>query len=489
MKPNLPILNCLFILLGLTAQGQVIKHPYLDTLEKQNITFEKVIKVSNAEEFVKALGNNTAILLDSGAYFFKDKFFPGQGRTKGHDYLGGLSGHYDNRFIHDLENLAIIGADSFPAYIIQPYHTYYVWEFKNVKNLFLYNLVMEHEPDYSCSGGVIYIENGRDINLENLELRGSGSEGLTLKNVNDFSISNSTITECSEQLGTFTDTKNATIDQCRFNENEFILRGFTIDNSQISFKNSRIETKYPFHEDPLRYDGPFDVLFLIDHYFAPEKDSLSKLLNNKIAFTNTVINEDTINHEYNFFDYTDPGFFEYGVPIAEYPDLLILFHDMYIEGTHNERPPGDTVNIFMGLGSMPGDGTLQIVKSDLKEIIKIEQQLENSLAISFEGPHHDLVNWKHYTSPWEEVPKISPNTYNLLKYTDDELNKFPEYTLEELIKYLNEKGFEGSADYVAKHACSPLYVAPSMVRLRITAIDKDDKIILRLLCFHTPMGC
>jgi len=35
--------------------------------------------------------------------------------------------------------------------------------------------------------------------------------------------------------------------------------------------------------------------------------------------------------------------------------------------------------------------------------IKLYQSFENSITIINEGPHCDLVKWKHYNSEWKEL--------------------------------------------------------------------------------------
>lgn len=273
-------------------------------------------KVSNIKEFIQALDSNTVILVKPGEYIFTDSYIPEDLQDDiEYEELDTLSSFYDTTYIHDVENLKIIGLGTPPPKFIQIDLINPVLAFRNVDSLYLENLRFEHFEPVGCEGEVINIEDSKNITLVKLRLLGSGYEGLFLDSVENIMISNSLITQCSGDLSTFYNVRNLLIDSCRFIENELYFVGFSIFNSTITFKNSFIESDFPYYEDFQMYSEDEGALFSIDdelYYdeYYEDYDTIYEYdeyddelysydpIHTEIIFVNTVINNELINNKY-----------------------------------------------------------------------------------------------------------------------------------------------------------------------------------------------
>ncbi|MFP4060719.1 MAG: right-handed parallel beta-helix repeat-containing protein [Bacteroidales bacterium] len=489
LKRILLLVILLLIALGMfyfcNAQQKVLQE-----LKNEGFLINKVRTAGNIQELITALENNTVIYLEPGEYIFPEPIHVN--RTPGYQpgKFDTLSNFFDDIAIHDIKNLAIIGPKDSMALIVQPDYGKYVLYFRKTENLFLQNLVLDHQVKNGCMAGVIKVENSRNVIMDNLELRGSGYEGVFLDTVKGYRLKNSVITECSGQLSTFFEARDVRIDSCIYTGNQADLRGFTIENSEITFKNSVIESIFPFQKEADSYKGAFNVFLLMDHknYFEPDEPYL---LNTRVRFNNTVINDEIVNHEYKNIQYVYPHD-PFGPPLIKFKDLIVYIHDLQY-GFYYEEPDyySDTVNIHMDIGIIPDSSLLEIIDSELKKIEKVEQQYETSLAIAPVYGYTELPGWKHYVSPWRKLSMEKPGQYRLLSYSMEELSKFPEFEEEELIQYLESQEYHEYAELIrnpkegyGKH----WYVAPSRISLRIIGMDRDNNKVTRFIHFWIPMG-
>ncbi|MBA2734468.1 MAG: hypothetical protein H0U54_16525 [Acidobacteria bacterium] len=123
---------------------------------------------------------------------------------------------------------------------------------------------------------------------------------------------------------------------------------------------------------------------------------------------------------------------------------------------------------------------------------KLEQQFETSLAISDEGPHLDLVDWKHYRSEWREIKKLENNKFLTLKLTEADASRFPHVTMQEIYQEVLKEGGNRWANLVraAKTINDyPIGISVSKISLRIKVREGERWRVLKRLEFTIPMGC
>ena len=123
------------------------------------------------------------------------------------------------------------------------------------------------------------------------------------------------------------------------------------------------------------------------------------------------------------------------------------------------------------------------------------------MAIGNEGPHIDLLDWKHCASAWKVLTPGKAGEFVLPMPTEAEASCFPPATSAEIAAALRQalRGYgmqdaEGErwlqlAASVAVPGDAPSYIAVSKVRLRIETRDAKGGSETITLEFMLPMGC
>ena len=140
---------------------------------------------------------------------------------------------------------------------------------------------------------------------------------------------------------------------------------------------------------------------------------------------------------------------------------------------------------------LPGAGIVVDYDTDRADRITVEMRYETSISVSLEGPHWDLTDFAHHTSPW--LPAVEVDGLQLPALTDDHHRQFPSVTsaqIEDAITdYLGER-----ADYTDRPTCetpwsAPCFVGVSTVWLKVSAWRDGELVESRLIEAPVPMGC
>ena len=153
-------------------------------------------------------------------------------------------------------------------------------------------------------------------------------------------------------------------------------------------------------------------------------------------------------------------------------------------------------NIYLELGENI-ENELLVLRSAVKQTFKIEMQHETSMAIGDEGPHIDLVDWKHYTSPWRTIKPgvggVDDNKYLVPQIPEAEFTRFPSVTTKEIVAALRKTGAEKRWLNLARTCTGPnrgpCYVSTSRISIRISVKQNTGWKIAHTLNFSIPMGC
>jgi len=123
------------------------------------------------------------------------------------------------------------------------------------------------------------------------------------------------------------------------------------------------------------------------------------------------------------------------------------------------------------------------------------QRYRTSMSISAEGPHLDLVDWRHFDSPWTHLPSLSVNRFRTLASDQMEDSKFPLTTKSEIIKEVSRRvGNDWPRLLELVRDCRGLndgacQVMISSTYLRIQKQVGNRWIEAGLVEFRIPMGC
>jgi uncharacterized protein YcfL len=203
--------------------------------------------------------------------------------------------------------------------------------------------------------------------------------------------------------------------------------------------------------------------------------SISNLTDNSRTITNDEESADTI---------TTIKFNELSISINR---LIIYDEDKKIDQLQK-----DTVKIYVELGETI-EGQLISISSEQLTGLTVEQQYETSVTIMNEGPHCDLIDWKHFYSGWKQLQSPKTGLFICDKYSEKEYEKFPEISIDDLKKKVKEQcGDEWLklVENVNNPTEYPSGVGISRYYLKVSGQRKDNgQTITKLIIIETPMGC
>lgn len=123
---------------------------------------------------------------------------------------------------------------------------------------------------------------------------------------------------------------------------------------------------------------------------------------------------------------------------------------------------------------------------------RIQAQYQTSLTISNEGPHLDLLDWKHYESEWSDLEQLGNLKFRMPTYTDEEASRFPNVSSKEIHQAVLEAGGSRWAEVVKpvrRPTEYPASVDISTLRLRILVQEQSKWREIHLIEFNLQMGC
>jgi len=152
----------------------------------------------------------------------------------------------------------------------------------------------------------------------------------------------------------------------------------------------------------------------------------------------------------------------------------------------------DTAFLFSELGSTIEGQVLVVLFENLSQV-KVEQSYETSVTISKEGPHCDLLNWKHYYSEWKTL-KINENGQFICEiYTQEDNEKFPKIEIVDLQQEVKEQcgdDWQLLINDIKSPTEYPSSVSISRYFLKVTGQRKDNgQLITKIIVIESPMGC
>lgn len=273
------------ILGGEGAVPNNVKEELVNAINPSDTITQKVVTVSSSKELIQNIAPNTKILLKSGDYnLLEPKILDNKYVVYNQVFDG-----YELE-IKDIDNFTIEGdKDSKVNLLIDPRYAYVI-HFKNSNNINISGIVAGHYPDKgSCVGGVFRFEDCKDIKVNNSDLFGCGTEGLTLDNVDNLQFINSTIRDCSYGIMTINNSTNISFYNSTFKDN---MEFYSINaiHSDASFVKCNIVNNKILSEDSgdLFNLDIYSKIFVSDSTI--ENNSVKNLTNDKnnVTFKNIV---------------------------------------------------------------------------------------------------------------------------------------------------------------------------------------------------------
>lgn len=203
-----------------------------DNLVQGIINTYRSVEVNNTKELLKNIASNTTILLKSGEYHLGELQDIENNNIKYNKVYDGFEIILDN-----LKNFTIKADEgAYVQFLIEPRYAY-VLSFTNCSNIKISGITAGHYPDKGdCTGGILKFTDCNDVNITNSILSGCGTEGLTLKNINNFKFDECTIRNCSYGIMTVQDSLNVNFNNSVFQDNKkFNL--INVSSSDLNFES------------------------------------------------------------------------------------------------------------------------------------------------------------------------------------------------------------------------------------------------------------
>jgi len=181
-------------------------------------------------------------------------------------------------------------------------------------------------------------------------------------------------------------------------------------------------------------------------------------------------------------------------PETKLPAVMVIHPNDHFGGWTVESGQA-SARINLELGDTIESAMVEVVpRVDDDRDLALQYQIETSMTIMDDGPHIDLVDWKHYTSDWINLQRIDARRFRLPKIESNyELaSQFPTYTVDELYEAAMAAGGHRWAD-LAREWPRPedgrVGVGISTVRIRVVAHEPGGMETLFTLHISVPMGC
>jgi Putative cell wall-binding domain len=230
------------VILG--GEGAVLNSVKEDLVNSLDTSTAKVVTVSNSKELMQNIAPNTKIVLKSGDYNLLE---PKVLDNKYIQYNQVFDGY--ELLIKDVNNFTIEADQGSKVNLLIDPRYAYVMHFVNSNKINISGIVAGHYPEKGeCVGGVFRFEDCKDIQIDNSELFGCGTEGLTLDNVDNLQLTSSTIRDCSYGIMTINNSTNINFDNSTFKDNkEYYL--INIVHSDANFEKCTITNNRIFSDD------------------------------------------------------------------------------------------------------------------------------------------------------------------------------------------------------------------------------------------------
>ena len=229
---------------------------------------QEYIRVTNAKEFVRAIGSGNSILvaknttinltplLDNRAWwennFNNFKWQPDVIRDAPTREEISSEEVFDGRqlTISKYKQMLIRGEGN-SKIVVEPRYAF-VLNFVNCEQIEIRNLTIGHTEGGNCAGGVVGVNGGWRISVEYCDLYGCGTYGVQLENTRDFSLYHSKIRDCTYGIMTLRNVEFAKFETCDFFHN--IENAFTLVESRgsnVTFYDCRF---FANHGDAKMFD-------------------------------------------------------------------------------------------------------------------------------------------------------------------------------------------------------------------------------------------
>ena len=219
---------------------------------------DEYVRVATAEQFLNALKSNAMILvaknteinltpLLNDASNFRTRYRqwrPGGSTEVGNQEVLISEEVFDGRQLTICNHKQmLIRGEGHSGIVVEPRYAFCL-NFKDCQQIEIRNLTIGHTQGGYCQGGVIGVDGGWRVSIQDCDLYGCGTYGLELQKTRDFSMYRSNIHDCTYGIMMLNNVEFAKFEKCDFYHNrEFSL--VESHSSTIEFIDCRFYDNEP----------------------------------------------------------------------------------------------------------------------------------------------------------------------------------------------------------------------------------------------------
>ncbi|WP_406685210.1 SH3 domain-containing protein [Seonamhaeicola sp. MEBiC1930] len=180
----------------------------------------------------------------------------------------------------------------------------------------------------------------------------------------------------------------------------------------------------------------------------------------------------------------------------DFEDFTMEFENLRADIIGNEQistHPNNSIDAILEIGETVQGKMVRIRHHSKYKSIKVYQRHENSISIQAEGPHCDLVDWKHFYSAWEPLKDTKKaGVFETVTYNNKATDKFIKVDILEfknaVKEHCGEEWYNMIKDEkkINKGASS---IGVSKIYFKVIFTTMFDEEIEKVIAFDVPMGC
>lgn len=191
------------------------------------------VTVKNSDEFVRSIASDRVVDFAAGEFVITGTSLPKGAPVRWEDVHDGAE-----LVIDSVTGLTLRAASPGSAILLARPSYAHVLAFENCADIRVDNLVLGHGPKEGyCAGGVIRFENCQRIQINSTELFGSGTYGLTIKDVDGLAFAESAIRDCTYGILDAEAVKDIRFRHSRFIRNREYDLVFVRESSEVAFRH------------------------------------------------------------------------------------------------------------------------------------------------------------------------------------------------------------------------------------------------------------
>lgn len=211
--------------------------------DRESIRYFNTVTVSNAEDLLNNIANNTKILLEAGTYDFSAV---DESRVQNPNVYC----DYGAYIVNGVSNFCIEAKDGANVLLCVDEAYDPVMKFESITNITFRGVTAGHnvEPGY-CSGSVLEFSSGNGVKIDKCNLYGCGTYGIQAYSIENLEVTDTDIYECTYGLVDLTYVYNAHFNNCTLRDSKdmsmiCVESCYDISFDNCLFKNNYIEPEY-----------------------------------------------------------------------------------------------------------------------------------------------------------------------------------------------------------------------------------------------------